>query len=262
MKPPGTKRVALVTAASRGIGYACAEALAQQGHVVEICSRDSRRIEETSEKLRETTGSEVGGHVCDIRESEQNEKLVKTVLERHGRVDIFVFNSGSPPSGRFEQATPEDWQEGHRLCMEPTVQFLHLLLPKMEAQGWGRIVFINSIFGKEPDPGYAVSSTERAAQLALVKCTARTSTSKGVTINAILPGYVDTPLVREYAAKEAAARNTKTDFVLAEWAEMIPRNHLAMPNEIGSLAAMLASESGGNISGAAIQSDGALLRGY
>jgi 3-oxoacyl-[acyl-carrier protein] reductase len=257
-----TKRIALVTAASRGIGYACAEALAQQGCVVEICSRDRKRIEDAAKKLSETTGAQVRGHACDVREPEQNEKLVEAALEQHGRVDIFVFNSGSPPSGQFDNATDDDWQEGHRLCMQPTVQFLHLLLPKMEAQGWGRIVFINSIFGKEPDHGYAVSSAERAAQLALMKCTARTSAPKGVTINAVLPGYVDTPLVREYAAREAVDRGAETNSILAEWSEMIPRKQLAVPNEIGALVAMLTSESGGNISGAAIQSDGALLRGY
>jgi 3-oxoacyl-[acyl-carrier protein] reductase len=256
------KRIALVTAASRGIGYACAEALAQKGNVIEICSRDRDRIEGAAKRLRETTGAKVCGHVCDIRDPKQNEQLIEAVLKRHGRIDIFVFNSGSPPSGRFEDTTKEDWQEGHRLCMQPTIQFLNLLLPSMEAQEWGRFVFINSIFGKEPDPGYAVSSAERAAQLALVKCTARTSAPKGITINAILPGYVDTPLVREYAAKEAITRNTKTDSIIAEWADIIPRKHLATPNEIGALVAMLASEAGGNISGAAIQSDGAMMRGY
>lgn len=257
-----TKRIALVTAASRGIGYACAEALAQQGCVVEICSRDRKRIEDAAKKLSETTGTHVRGHACDVREPEQNEKLVEAVLELHGRIDIFVFNSGSPPSGQFENATGEDWQEGHRLCMQPTVQFLHLLLPRMERQGWGRIVFINSIFGKEPDHGYAVSSAERAAQLALMKCTARTSAPKGVTINAVLPGYVDTPLVREYAAKEAAARSVGTEDILNEWADMIPRENLAAPNEIGALVAMLTSQAGANISGAAIQSDGAMMRGF
>jgi len=256
------KQIALVTAASRGIGYACAEALAQQGNVIEICSRYRSHIEGASKRLRETTGAQVCGHVCDIRDPEQNEQLIEAVLKQHGRIDIFVFNSGSPPSGRFEDTTKEDWQEGHRLCMQPTIQFLKLLLPSMEAQEWGRVVFINSIFGKEPDSGYAVSSAERAAQLALVKCTARTSAPKGVTINAILPGYVDTPLLREYAAKVAATRNSDVNSVLTEWVNMVPRKRFAAPNEIGALVAMLTSEAGGNISGAAIQSDCAMLKGY
>ena len=169
MSTDNIRRIALVTASSRGIGYACAESMAKRGHIVAMCSRDKSRIEEAALRIAEETGGQTYSYVCDLREPDQVHGLFQSIYQDCGRVDILVFNSGSPPSGSFFSATDDDWLEGHRLCMEPTIQLARAVLPGMIERRWGRIVFINSIFGKEPDVGYAVSSVERAAQLALMK---------------------------------------------------------------------------------------------
>lgn len=255
------QRVALVTASSRGIGYACAESLAKRGHAVAMCSRDKGRIEDAAQRIAKETGSQTRGYACDLRDPDQIYQLVHAIQSDLGIIDILVFNSGSPPSGSFFSATDEAWREGHRLCLEPTVQIGRLVLGGMVERRWGRVVFINSIFGKEPDPAYAISSAERAAQLALMKCLSRETADKGVTVNAVLPGYVDTPLVREYAEKEASQRGKTTNEIISDWACMISRGVFAQPFEIGEVVAWIVSENSSNISGCAIQSDGGMMRG-
>lgn len=262
MSTDNIRRIALVTASSRGIGYACAESMAKLGHIVAMCSRDKSRIEEAALRIAEETGGETHPYVCDLREPDQVHGLFQSIYQDCGRIDILVFNSGSPPSGSFFSATDDDWLEGHRLCMEPTIQLARAVLPGMIERRWGRIVLINSIFGKEPDVGYAVSSAERAAQLALMKCLSRQTADKGVTVNAILPGFVDTPLVREYAEDAAKARQCDVNKIMGEWASSIPRKMLAHASEIGELSAWLVGKSSTNISGCTIQSDGGMMRGF
>jgi 3-oxoacyl-[acyl-carrier protein] reductase len=176
-------KVALVTAASRGLGRACAEALAAEGARVAICSRNEERITTTATEIRQQTGGEVIGFVCNMIKVEDIQRLVREVHERFGHIDILVFNHGNPPPGAFSNIALEQWHEGLNLCIWSAIHLFRSVLPIMKKQRWGRIIVISSIFAKEPDPDYVVSSTLRAGLLGLTKCLARELAPYQITVN-------------------------------------------------------------------------------
>lgn len=254
-------KVALVTAASRGLGFACAQALAAEGARVAICSRSRIRINKAARKLSKDYSADVHGYVCDLRKPDHLKRLLGNVQNDLGSVDIFVFNTGNPPPGDFRTMPESSWEDGLSLVLRPSIMLSKALLPKMVKKKWGRIIFITSIFAREPDPEYVISSTLRAGMLALVKCLARDTARHGITVNTVMPGFFNTPLVRGLAEKEAAKRKVRVSAVMSGWAKSLPRGNLGDPRDLGDLVAWLSGSSAGNVSGDAIQSDGVTMRG-
>jgi 3-oxoacyl-[acyl-carrier protein] reductase len=254
-------KVALVTAASRGLGRACAEALAAEGARVAICSRNEERITTTAAEIQQQTGSEVIGFVCDVTKVEDIQRLIREIHERFGHIDILVFNHGNPPPGAFSNIALEQWHEGLNLCIWSAIHLFRSVLPIMKKQRWGRIIVISSIFAKEPDPDYVVSSTLRAGLLGLTKCLARELAPYQITVNTVLAGYFDTPLVRQLAAEEAQRKGKPVQQVLQEWANIVPTATIPPPLELGQLVAWLSSEQARNVTGIAIPIDGGMLKG-
>lgn len=251
----------LVTAASQGLGRVCAEALATEGARVAVCSRSMQRITKAANEIAAITGSEVAGFACDLTNPEDIERLVTETRERFGQIDILVFNHGNLSPGSFFDVGIEQWQEGLNLSLWPAIHLCRAVIPEMRERHWGRIIFISSIFAKEPDPGYIVSSTLRVSLLGLAKCLARELAPYQVTVNTVLPGYFDTPLVRQLAVEQAQKLGKEARQVLQEWTDMLPTGVLPQPSALGSLVAWLSSKQALNITGTAVMSDGGLLKG-
>ncbi|MGZ3481722.1 MAG: SDR family oxidoreductase [Myxococcaceae bacterium] len=238
-------RRALVLGASSGLGRAVAAALVAEGARVAICARNKARVEAAAREL----GAHVGLAV-DLSVPGAATTLVETAAQRlGGGLDILVTNTGGPPKGQFPDITNGMWHEGFQSLWLSAVDAIRAALPGMRERRWGRVLLITSTAAKEPIPGLTVSNGLRAGLLGLVKSMAPEVAEDGVTVNALLPGYTATERISELGIPEETL------------AEHIPARRLGRPEELGAMAAFLASEQAGYVTGQAIAVDGGFIRG-
>jgi 3-oxoacyl-[acyl-carrier protein] reductase len=243
-------RVALVTGASKGIGLAIARALAAEGAKVALASRSPERIRAAAE--------EVGGvgFAFDSEDLDAVPGLLDDVERELGPVGIYVANTGGPPKNADPLGgTLEEWEAAHRALLLSPMAILRRVLGPMRADGWGRVVAVSSYAVREPIPSLQLSNAHRPGLLAALKVIARDVAADGVTINAVLPGYIATDRVIEGSpggtleAAEAAVRDS------------IPARRMGRPDELAAVAAFLCSSPASYVSGTAVLVDGALTRG-
>lgn len=255
-----SSKVALVTAASRGLGYACALELAKEGARVAICSRSMTRIQLAASRIAKATGAHVLAIRADVTKEMQLHRLVRSVECELGPIEILVSNTGNPPSGRFANTTDSDWELGTALCLRSPIILCRLILPGMIKRRFGRIIFLSSIFAREPNEKYVISSTLRAGLGAFAKCLVREVSHDGIRVNVVCLGYFDTPLLKECAGEASAASGKSAKRILFEWAKAIPSGQLGKPADLGSLVTYLASPMVGYLQGATIVLDGGLTQ--
>ena len=251
---------ALVTGASYGLGYACAQTLAEEGVEVAISSRYFDKIDSVAQELTRKTGSKVIGIAADLTKLEDLERTVKEAEEALGHIDILVVSSGHPPTHPFSEATLEQWSEGHDLVLRPPIYLTKLLLPGMRKRNFGRVIYIGSIFGIEPEYSSVVQSTLRTGLNALTKCVATEAAADGVTANVLCPGYYDTPLITELAKQYAVAHGVSSQEVVNAWKYSSPVKRFGKPEDLGAMVAFLASAKAEFITGTAITMDGGACR--
>lgn len=254
-------RVALVAAASKGLGRAVAEELAAEGARVAICSRDAAAIEAAAREIAAATGAEVWGMACDVSRTADVAAFADAALLRYGRVDIVVTNSGGPPPGRFDQHGPEAWRAASELLLMAPIEFARRLLPGMRERKFGRILNITSIAVKQPIDGLVLSNSLRAAVTGWARSLANEVAAEGITVNCLMPGFTRTERMVELAEATAARDGITPAEANARWEREIPMRRLAEPREFAALAAFLASERAGYITGTSIPVDGGWLRG-
>lgn len=253
---------ALVTGASYGIGYACAKALAAEGVNVSICSRNTEKIRSAAESITSKSGGKVTSIAADLTNDNDLVRIVKEAQESLGNIDILVISTGHPPTHSFSNATDEHWQQGTDLVLRPAILLTRLVLSEMRARKFGRVIFIGSIFGLEPEVSSVVQSTLRTGLNAMAKCIATEVAADGITVNVICPGYFDTPLVRELAQQYASSQNVTVEKVLDDWANYAPVKRFGKPDDLGALVAFLASARAEFITGTTITIDGGAVRQY
>lgn len=243
MLEPGTAnhggqggRIAVVTAASSGIGLGAARVLAARGWSLVLMSR--------SEKI-EAAAAELGamGLRGDVTNESDMERLVSRALERHGRIDGAVINTGHPPKGEILEIADEDWHKAMEIVLMPSVRTMRLLAPVFARQKSGAAVLISSYAAREPELTYPLSAVFRAALAGFLKlCVARHG-GEGWRINAVLPGFVDNyPVTSTAAARIPMGR------------------YAAVEVELGATIAFLLSEEAGYITGQGLLVDGGLVR--
>lgn len=229
-------RIAVVTAASSGIGLGAARALAARGWSLVLMSR--------SEKI-ETAAAELGAMWLrgDVTREEDMARLVAMALDRHGRIDGAVINTGHPPKGDILQIADEDWHKAMEIVLMPTVRALRHLAPVFARQKSGAVVAVSTYAAREPELTYPLSAVFRAALASFLKlCVARHG-GEGWRINAVLPGFVDNyPATPEALAKIPMGR------------------YAAVETELGATIAFLLSEEAGYITGQGLLVDGGLVR--
>lgn len=256
-----TGKVALVAAASKGLGRAVAEELAAEGTHLILCARTDETLQQTCAAIRAATGVRVLGVAADVASPADVACLVQVALAEFGRIDILVTNAGGPPAGTFEQHDAAAWDAATRLLLTSVVELTRAVLPGMKKQGWGRILNITSIAVKQPVSGLLLSNSLRAAVTGLARTLANEVATSGITVNTILPGYTRTERV-EHLASAAAAREDISEAQATErWTQEIPMRRLGEPREFAALAAFLCSERASYITGTSTAVDGGWLRG-
>jgi 3-oxoacyl-[acyl-carrier protein] reductase len=253
-------RVALVAAASRGIGYAAARELAREGARVFLCSRDEGRASEAAQKIHEETGANVAGIAADVTDGRQAEAFVNLALERAGRVDICVTNAGGPPATTFADTDMDMFRHAFEQNALSAIRLAKLVLPGMREQHWGRIVNITSVSVKQPIEGLLLSNTVRAGLTGWAKTVSSEVAADGVTVNNVAPGYTLTERQDELAEVRGKGSGKSKQEIIESWATQAPMRRMARPEEIGAAVAFLASERASYITGVTLQVDGGWVR--
>lgn len=253
-------RVALVAAASKGIGFAAARELAREGARVFLCSRYGARASEAAQQIHNETGATVAGIGADVTDNQSVESFVNLVRERAGRIDILVNNAGGPPSTSFADTDLEMFRRAFELNALSAIRLAKLILPGMQSQKWGRIVNITSVSVKQPIDGLLLSNTVRAGLTGWAKTVSTEVAVNNVTVNNIAPGYTLTERQEELAAARAKATGKPREEMIDMWAAQVPMRRLATPEEIAAAVAFLASERASYITGVTLQVDGGWVR--
>lgn len=235
---------ALVMGASTGLGRAIAQTLSDEGATVAICARNEAKLAEAARGMKGALAVPI-----DLSKPGAGTKLVEEVVAKLGGVDILVTNTGGPAAGKFTDISPEAWQSGFQGLWMSAVDAMRASLPGMQSRKWGRILLVTSIAAKEPLAGLTVSNGLRAGLLGLTKSISHEIAADGVTINALLPGYTKTERLAELGVSD--------DKITSQ----VPARRLGRPEELAALAAFLASNQAGYITGQAISCDGGYLRG-
>lgn len=251
---------ALVLAASKGLGKACALALAGEGVSVAIGARNPDSLERTAGEIRDETGARVFAHPVDVTDAGQIQTMFRAAEAALGRIDILVNNAGGPPFGPFEQFDDEQWHKALELNLMSTVRFTRLALPAMKEARWGRIVNIISLGVKSVLPGSLLSTAGRLGIVGMAKLLSDEVASFGITVNNVASGIILTDRVRQTSLKQRMDRGMDEKSAIEDVAQGIPAKRLGKPAELAALVAFLASEQAAYITGATIPVDGGIVR--
>jgi 3-oxoacyl-[acyl-carrier protein] reductase len=233
-------RRAAVAAASKGLGFACARALAGEGARVAICGRSKERIEEAAGRI----GVDAVPLVADVSTAEGARQFVVEARAALGGLDVLVTNAGGPPTGNFETTPLESYAPALALNLLSVVAMCQEAVPRMRVQRFGRIVAITSISVRQPIPNLILSNTARAGVTGFLKTLAREVAGDGVTVNSVQPGsHATDRLLGLYPDRETATAG-------------IPTGELGRPEDFGAVVAFLCSDAARFITGAAIPVDG------
>lgn len=253
-------RVALVAAASKGLGRAIAEELATEGCNLVLCARGADALEEARASIESASGRQVVALPTDVSDAEQVEALVGLALQTFGRVDVLVTNGGGPPPGPFDDHGLEAWRAGSAVTLESVVSLVRGVLPGMRERRWGRILNVTSIAVKQPVDGLILSNSLRAAVTGLARTLANEVAADGITVNNLMPGFTRTERLAELAGHIAAERGIPEADAYAGWESQVPAARIGEPREFAALAAFLASERASYITGQSIAVDGGWIR--
>lgn len=232
-------RRALVFGSSAGLGRAIAEALIAEGAKVALCARPGERLQRAADELGAASALPV-----DLSQPGAGAEVVERARTALGGLDILVTNCGGPKKAAFLELDAGDWQTAFQSLWMSAVEGMGAALPGMQAQRWGRVLLVTSSTARETFEGLTLSNAFRPGLHGLANSLSKEVAGFGITVNAIMPGSMDTERMRELGIDTA------------KMAASIPAGRLGRPEEIGELAAFLASERAGYITGQALACDG------
>ena len=245
-------RVAAVTGASEGIGLAIARELVREGAIVAICGRRAEVLEEAMHGLRAEAPAGDGAVLAvpaDMTVDGDVERLVRTVERQLGSVQVLVNTVGHGHRAAFADLSERDWEEVLQVNLLATIRITRRLLPAMIAAGWGRVINVAAVSGRQPTLGQIGSNVAKAALINLTKSLADEVAQSGVTVNAVLPGRITSERVmREFSPEQREAR-----------AQVIPMRRYGTTEEFAAAVAFLVSTRASYITGASLAVDGGLV---
>ena len=255
-------RVAIVAAASQGLGKAAALSLAREGTRLALCARTESTLQETAEGIRDETGAEVFIQTCDVSRPDQIDRFVSAVASHFGdRIDILVNNAGGPPAGNYEDVPLDKWREGFERTFLSVVHFSKQVIPYMKKRKWGRILTITSSSARQPIDGLVVSNALRPGLLGLTKTMARELAPHNILVINVAPGMFHTRRHKELLESMARSQGRTTEQVFADRVRDIPLGRMGDPSEHADVITFLASERASYVTGTTVVVDGGLIRG-
>lgn len=250
-------RIALITGGGRGIGRAIANSFARAGAEIVVAARTTSQVEETARELHDRCQTNAIALTCDVSDRASVEKMFAEARAGFGRdPDILVNNAGMAVSATVGNTDDELWNRLLAINLSGTFYCTRAALPAMIKKGWGRIINIASIAGKTGAPYIAAYAASKHGVLGLTRSVALEVASKGITANAICPGYVDTDMTTGAIELIGVKTGRPAEETLATIKKMNPQNRLVTSEEVAAVALLLASEEGRGINGQAINVDG------
>jgi 3-oxoacyl-[acyl-carrier protein] reductase len=252
-------KVAMVGGASRGLGYAVAEALAREGAIVSISSSNQASIDEAAKRLS-STGAAVLGTAVDVRNADQITAWGRNTIERFGGVDLLFTNGGGPPAGAAVSFDDAAWQNAVDLLLFSAIRMIRVAVPSMKQRGGGSILVSTSSSVKEPIPNLGLSTVLRASVSALAKTLALELAGDRIRVNQIIPGRIDTDRVKQLDEIAGKKQGISADQAKAKSIATIPLGRYGEPPDYGRVAAFLLSDAASYMTGATVQVDGGAIR--
>ncbi|MCG7525111.1 3-oxoacyl-ACP reductase FabG [Streptomyces sp. OfavH-34-F] len=254
-----TPRVALVTGATSGIGLSSARLLARDGHRVFIGARNADNIAETVKELQ-AEGLDVDGGVVDVRDTESVDSWVRSAVDRFGTIDVVVNNAGRSGGGPTADIADELWDDVIDTNLNSVFRVTRaaLTIGGMRAKDRGRIINIASTAGKQGVVLGAPYSASKHGVVGFTKALGNELAPTGITVNAVCPGYVETPMAQRVRQGYAAAYDTSEEAILAKFQAKIPLGRYSTPDEVAGLVGYLASDTAASITSQALNVCGGL----
>lgn len=254
-------RVALVTAASQGLGYATALQLSAEGALVAICARDEARLNAAADAIRAETGGSVLPVQADVTRAEDIHRLMDRTIDEYGGLDILVTNAGGPPAGAFEDISEMVWLDSINLTLMSAVRLIREALPHLRLSTAPSVLTITSYSVKQPIPNLVLSNSIRMAVIGLTKTLALELGSEGIRFNSILPAWTETERVLDLMSVRANNNDTTVEEEIARQAADSPLGRIASPEEFASAAVFLVSPLSSYLTGVMLSVDGGMYKG-
>jgi 3-oxoacyl-[acyl-carrier protein] reductase len=253
-------KVMLIAGASKGLGYAVAHALAQEGATVSISSRDEAAIASAASRIERDTGSKVFAMSADVKSAEAIQKWIGATADKFGGIDGLMTNSGGPPAGLAISFDDQAWQEAAELLLFSTIRMVRAAVPSMKSRGGGAILVSTSSSVKEPVQNLGLSTVLRASVSALAKTLAIELAPSKIRVNQIIPGRIDTDRVRHLDEVNAQKQGVSVEEAKARAVAAIPMARYGEGPEFGRVGAFLLSDAASYMTGATVQVDGGLIK--
>ena len=250
----------MVAAASEGIGYGIAEALARDGARLSIASRSREKIERAAKTLRESYGIDCSAYVMDAADAQSIRSWCEATLEDLGEVQGLVVNAGGPPPGNFDDFDDDAWARACELTLMSAVRMVRCVLPELRRQKSGSILTVTSSSIKEPIDQLLLSNVFRAGVVALVKSLANELAGDGIRVNNLVPGRINTQRVRSLDTMIAGKKGVVLEDEQAEQYAAIPLGRYGTIEDMGAAGAFLLSDAASYITGATLVVDGGKMR--
>ena len=254
-------KVALVLASSKGMGYATALALAEEGMRVAICARTRADVKKAAETIEAKTKRPVLWRALDVEKRKDARDMMGVILKEFGGLHVLVTNCGGPPPGKPLEMTDEQWDGAAASTLMVAVNWTRVVAPTMISQRWGRIIHITSIAVKQPIDGLILSNTMRAGVAGFSKTMAKELAPHNITVNTLCPGLIMTDRLKNLAEVRAKTWNCSVDEAFKKMTAEIPCGRIGTPEEFAGVVTFLASERASYVTGVTLQVDGGAYRG-
>tara|TARA_Y100001970_G_scaffold292132_1_gene432105 strand:- start:1512 stop:2303 length:792 start_codon:yes stop_codon:yes gene_type:complete len=253
-------KVAMVAASSKGLGYGIAEALAREGAILSIGSRNKQNFEKAAKKIKKSTNIQVLASELDSSNLKSIRNWVDATFREFGGVDKLVINAGGPPTGKFEDFSDHDWQSAFELNLLSAVRMIRETLPLMRKRGGGSILTITSMSVKEPIDVLVLSNVMRSGVTSLIKSLSIQLAKYNIRLNNLMPGRIDTERIRNLDSIRSQIENTAIDKIKEKSQAQIPLGRYGTIEEFGLCGVFLLSDAASYITGSSLAVDGGALK--